>query len=150
MGPFVRRMTRFGSMATIVVTLAIGSTTAMASPRPFNIDSEDAPRSLLEFGRQSALQILFASEKVKGIVTNAVHGSYEPIDALQLLLKGTPLVVKERSDGVLVVEPQVKERVSSARESVPANDRGTSARVAQSDTSNARLQAKSDISPTAN
>jgi outer membrane receptor protein involved in Fe transport len=125
-------------MATIVVTLAIGSTTAMASPRPFNIDSEDAPRSLLEFGRQSALQILFASEKVKGIVTNAVHGSYEPIDALQLLLKGTPLVVKERSDGVLVVEPQVKERVSSARESVPAND------TARSDSSGARVQVNSD------
>src|SRR6266404_5849719 len=138
MHSFVRKVRHFGSTATIFLSLAIGSTTAMASPRPFSIDSEDAPQSLLEFGRQSALQILFASEKVKGIVTNAVHGSYEPIDALQLLLKGTPLVVKERSDGVLVVEPQVKERVSSARESVPAND------TARSDSSGARVQVNSD------
>src|SRR5258708_22852740 len=146
----VRKVRHFGSTATIFLLLAIGSTTAMASPRAFSIDSEDAPQSLLEFGRQSALQILFASEKVKGIVTNAVHGSYEPIDALRLLLKGTSLVVREKSDGVLVVEPQVKEHASSEREPIPANDRGTSARVAQSDTSNARLQARSDSGPTAN
>jgi iron complex outermembrane recepter protein len=143
MRSFVRKVSNCGAMATIVLTLAIGSTAAMASPKPFNIDSEDAPRSLLEFGRQSAVQILFASEKVKGIVTNAVRGSYEPIDALHLLLKGTPLVVREKSDGVLVVELQVKEGVSSERESVPANDGGTSARLAQSDTSDARLQVKS-------
>src|ERR1700677_1368609 len=143
MGSFAQKMTKFGSMATIVVALAIGGTTAMASPRSFNIDSQDAPRSLLEFGRQSALQILFASEKVKGIVTNAVHGSYEPIDALHLLLKGTPLVVREKSDGVLVVEPQVKERASSAREAALAED-GPSARLAGSDSSGARVPVSSD------
>jgi iron complex outermembrane receptor protein len=138
----VRKVRHFGSMA-ICLTLAIGSTTALASPIPFSIDAEDASQSLLEFGRQSALQILFASEKVKGIVTNAVHGSYEPIDALLLLLKGTPLVVREKSDGVLVVEPQLKERVTSERVSVPPNDGGNSARLAHSDSSSARVQVSS-------
>jgi iron complex outermembrane receptor protein len=103
---FIRESRCFGSVAAIVLTFALGSTAANASPKSFSIDSEEAPRSLLEFGRQSALQILFASAKVKGIVTNAVRGDYEPIDALHLLLNGTPLVVSEKSDGVLVVEPQ--------------------------------------------
>src|SRR5258708_34529358 len=144
MGSSVRKVRHFGWMATIVLALAIGSTTAMASPRPFSIDSEDAPQALLEFGRQSKLQILFASEKVKGIVSNAVHGSYEPIDALLLLLKGTPLVVRENSDGVLVVEPQPKERITSERVSVPPNDGGTSPPLARSDSSRARVQVSSD------
>src|SRR5260370_13168493 len=95
----VRMVRHFGSMA-ICLTLAIGGTTALASPIPFSIDSEDAPQSLLEFGRQSKLQILFASEKVKGIVSNAVHGSYEPIDALLLFLKGTPLVFRGNCAGL--------------------------------------------------
>ena len=95
----------FVSIATLLLAFALGTTAALASSRPFNIDAQEAPRSLLEFGRQSAVQILFASEKVKGIITNAVHGSYEPVDALRLLLKGTPLVVSEKPDGVLVVEP---------------------------------------------
>ena len=87
------------------LTLALGSMAVVATPRPFNIVSEDARRSLLEFGRQSEEQILFASEEVKGVITNAVHGNYEPIDALHLLLRGTTLVASEKRDGVLVVEP---------------------------------------------
>jgi len=97
--------------------LLFGSTAAIATPRPFNIDAQEAPRSLLEFGRQSAVQILFASENVKGITTNAVHGTYEPIDALRLLLKGTPLVVSEKPNGVLIVEP--KTRAKGASKSAP-------------------------------
>src|ERR1700693_5749412 len=119
MRSLIRRARHFVAMAIMCLTLAIGSTIAMASPRPFSIDSEDAPRSLLEFGRQSALQILFASDKVKGIVTNAVHGNYEPVEALRLMLKGTPLVVREKADGVLVVEPQVKEPGSSGKMECP-------------------------------
>jgi iron complex outermembrane receptor protein len=90
------------------LALGLASTPALASPRAFSVDSQDASRSLLEFGRQSAVQILFASEKVKGITTNAVHGNYEPIDALRLLLKDTSLIVSEKSDGILVVEPRGK------------------------------------------
>jgi iron complex outermembrane receptor protein len=97
---------RIVAAATALLVFALGSTTALGSPRSFSIDAEEAPSSLLEFGRQSAVQILFATEKVKGVITNAVHGNYEPIDALRLLLKGTPLVVSEKADGVLVVEPQ--------------------------------------------
>src|SRR5260221_784883 len=100
------RESRIVASATFLLVFALGSTTALGSPRSFSIDAQEAPSSLLEFGRQSAVQILFATEKVKGVITNAVHGSYEPIEALRLLLKGTPLVVSEKADGVLVVEPQ--------------------------------------------
>src|SRR5258708_29581906 len=115
------------SVAAFLLALALGSTAALASPRPFSIDAQEAPRSLLEFGRQSAVQILFASEKVKGIVTNAVHGNYEPIDALRLLLKGTPLVVSEKSDGVLVVEPQRDAQGVSNLAPLPTGEAGNSA-----------------------
>jgi iron complex outermembrane receptor protein len=141
----IRGFRYFNSAAAIFLMLALGSTAANASPKPFSIESEDAPRSLLEFGQQSALQILFASEKVKGIVTNAVHGNYEPIDALHLLLKGTPLVVSEKSDGVLVVEPQVKARntqLNADPESINGDRSPT--RLVQSATTSAQSQSGSD------
>src|SRR5579862_9543561 len=100
------RGARYFASVGVFLAFVAGSTAVFASPKPFSIDSEEAPHSLLEFGRQSAVQILFASEQVRGIVTNAVHGNYEPIDALRLLLKGTILVVSEKADGVLVVERQ--------------------------------------------
>ena len=124
----------------IVLALTLASTSALASPKPFNIDSEEAPRSLLEFGRQSAMQILFASEKVKGVVTNAVHGNYEPLDALRMLLKGTPLVISEKADGVLVVGPRVTGRNSSTADPVLANGDGRSASLGQSDAVGAQYE----------
>lgn len=143
MRSFVCEARCFSSVAGLFVALALGSATAMASPKPFSIDVQEAPRSLLEFGRQSALQILFASEKVKGIVTNAVHGNYEPIDALKLLLKGTPLVVSEKPEGVLVVEPMNAHNTSNTSRA-SASDADSSTRVAQATTTGAESRSSSD------
>lgn len=135
MHSFARGKLFCGSVSAILLTLALGSTTALASPTPFSIDSQEAPLSLLEFGKQSAVQILFASDMVKGIITNAVHGKYEPIDALRLLLKGTPLVVSEKSDGVLVVSLGAKTRSSiNENPASVASDDGSSTRLTQSKT----------------
>jgi len=136
----------FRSVAIIFLTFILGATVAIASPKSFNIDSEDAPRSLLEFGRQSALQILFASDKVKGIVTNAVHGNYEPIDALRLLLKDTPLVVSEKADGVLVVElAGTPHRISNSTPSL-TEEAGNSSQFSQANTTRNQSQS-GPISP---
>jgi hypothetical protein len=73
MRTFVRNNNRCGrAVAAILLAFMLGSTAAHASPRQFNIESEEACRALLEFGRQSAVQILFSPAKVKGVVTNAV------------------------------------------------------------------------------
>jgi iron complex outermembrane recepter protein len=138
----VRELRCFVSVAAFLLAFALGSTTALASPRPFSIDVQEAPRSLLEFGRQSAVQILFASEKVKGVVTNAVHGNYEPIDALRLLLKGTPLVVSEKPDGVLVVEPQRDAQGVSNLAPLPTGEAGNAVRLAQSTTAGATSETR--------
>ena len=126
--------------------LALGGTRAMATPKSFSIDSQDAPRSLLAFGQQSALQILFESDKVKGVITNAVHGSYEPIEALRLLLKGTPLMLSERSNGVLVVGPLVKSRNSLNADPV-LNADGSATRLAQSSAPGQQAQTSTDRLP---
>jgi iron complex outermembrane receptor protein len=131
-------------IAVFALMLLLGGTAAMASPKSFSIDSQDAPHSLLEFGRQSGLQILFASDKVKGITTNAVYGSYEPIDALHLLLKGTPLTVSEKSEGVLVVGPQLKARNSLSAEPVAGNTDGSTARLAQATAAASQPQSGAD------
>jgi iron complex outermembrane receptor protein len=132
------------SIAAFALALLLGGTAAMAaSPQSFSIDSQDAPRALLEFGRQSSLQILFESDKVKGITTNAVHGSYEPIEALRLLLKGTPLVISEKSEGVLVVGPQAKAHSTLSANPASVNSDGSAARLAQSNATTA--QPPSDI-----
>ena len=141
MRTFVRRTRRF-RLAAIFSGLVLGAAVATASPKSFSIDSEEATRSLLDFGRQSTLQILFRSGEVKGIFTNAVHGDYEPIDALRLLLKGTPLVISEKSDGVLVVELQLN-RSNSSVNSISTNNDDASTRLVQPGTTSAQSQSAS-------
>jgi len=92
--------------------LLAGSQAAFATPKTFDIEPSEASHSLLEFGRQASIQILFASEKVKGFTTNTVRGDYEPLEAIRLLLSGTGLSVSEKANGVLVVEPTKEKRVS--------------------------------------
>jgi iron complex outermembrane recepter protein len=102
------------SAALLIVFVFAGSQLAIANTKSFDIAPSDATRSLLEFGRQSSLQILFASDKVRGFVTNAVHGDYEPLAAIHLMLSGTGLSVSEKSGGVLVVEPERRAKRTSA------------------------------------
>jgi len=103
----------FLNSALTLCLLFAGSRAAIATPKSFDIGASDAAHSLIDFGRQASVQIVFASEKVKGFTTNAVHGSYEPIQAIRLLLSGTGLSVSEKESGVLVVEPTKEKRASS-------------------------------------
>jgi iron complex outermembrane recepter protein len=140
----VLKVQRFASTPALILAFLFASNAAMATPVQFNIDSEEAPRSLLEFGRQSTLQILFETEKVKGVITNAVHGSYEPIDALNVLLRGTTLVGREKAGGVLVVELQGKSRGTSKVS--PPTDAG-STQLVQSNAANTRASTGSPSGP---
>lgn len=129
-------------LCVAVALLFVVTSVALATPRTFTIDAEDASHALLEFGRQSAVQILFASEKVRGITTNAVHGDFEPIDALKVLLKGTRLTVSEKADGVLVVDIGAIHSASN-RTTVedPVGTPSDSLRVTQADQTSAKVRA---------
>jgi len=115
----------FLNSALALCLLFAGSRAAIATPKSFDIGASDASHSLIDFGRQASVQIVFASEKVKGFTTNAIHGDYEPMEAIRLLLSGTGLSVSEKASGVLVVEPTKEKRASSGvgREST-TSDRG--------------------------
>src|SRR5258705_85798 len=102
------------SAAILALMVFAGSRVAMADPKTFDIGPLDATRSLLEFGRKSSWEILLASEKVRGFVPNAVHGAYEPLDAIHLMLNGTGLSVSEKTTGVLVVEPEKRAKHTSS------------------------------------
>src|SRR5258708_2078581 len=88
------------SAAILALMVFAGSRVAMADRETCDFGPLDASRSLREFGGRSSWQILFASDKVRGFVTNAVLGAYEPLDAIHLMLNGTGLSVSEKTTGV--------------------------------------------------
>lgn len=53
-----------------------------------------AAQTLKEFARQAQIQIIFDARSVEGVVTNAIDGRMEPAEALERMVRGTPLYVR--------------------------------------------------------
>lgn len=66
-----------------------------AKPRRYHIPAGPAEAALKQFAVQSGRQILFPTDAVAGLTTNAVQGRYTMTEALDLLLAGAPLFVRE-------------------------------------------------------
>lgn len=69
----------------------------------FNIAGGDADDRISQWSRAAHLNVLYEMEKVTGVVTQPVHGSFEPIEALRLMLKGTHLAADPVSASAVAV-----------------------------------------------
>lgn len=69
----------------------------------FDVPSEDAGKSIPELGRQARVQIIAPGEMLHGLVTPAIKGSYDLRLALEMMLKGTDLVVDHEEDGIITI-----------------------------------------------
>src|SRR5687768_9257374 len=86
------------AMAWIAIVAAAWcswGTAAEPTRRNFDLPAEPAEQSLKRFSAQSGLGVLFVSESVAGVRTNAVKGSFTPREALDLLLADTSLIATQ-------------------------------------------------------
>ena len=102
--------------------------------RSFDIPSDAAEKSLAMFAKQSGVEVLFSTEAAAGIRTEAIKGEIVPLEALQFMLAGTPLViVRDDKNGVLritkgvPVNPKAQGRALAAAGSVRPEEAGKSA-----------------------
>jgi|ERR1700728_1189382 iron complex outermembrane receptor protein len=66
---------------------------ALSQAISFNIPAQAATTAIAEFARQASLQIIAPADKLKGVRTHAIVGTFEIRAALEQLLDGTGLVV---------------------------------------------------------
>ncbi len=69
--------------------------------KTFDLKADAAERALKAFSAQSRVEVLFSSDAAAGVRTNAVKGDYTPIEAVELMLAGTVLYVRDASNGVV-------------------------------------------------
>src|SRR5579872_6775624 len=69
----------------------------------FHVPAGDAAKTLNEFSRQANLQLLFDFDTVRGRLTQAVDGWFEPRDALRRLLGDSGLTFTLVNDRTLAV-----------------------------------------------
>ena len=64
---------------------------------------------MLELARQAGIQVIAPGDQLHGIVTPAVKGSYDVNFALNLMLKGTGLIVSRSAEGIVTISlPETK------------------------------------------
>jgi outer membrane receptor protein involved in Fe transport len=72
-------------------------------PRVVHVPAGPASEGIAELARQTDLQILAPEADLRGARTNAVHGRYEPREALRRMLAGTSLRMSDESGRVITV-----------------------------------------------
>ena len=103
----------------------VASGRAAEATKSYSIESGPAATTLKEFAEQSGRSVLFSTEKVQGISTNAIRGELTAEEALDRLLSGTRLsAVPEKSTGGFAIRREVSIEVAEKNvSSRPANSR---------------------------
>ncbi len=90
--------------------------------RLFNIPAQGAESALKVFSEQSGSGVIMNANIVDGIHTNRLHGTFAPLEALQLLLGDTGLMATpDEKSGAFVVHRLVK--LSAAKLPLPRSPR---------------------------
>ncbi|MFZ5496129.1 MAG: TonB-dependent receptor domain-containing protein [Verrucomicrobiota bacterium] len=68
-----------------------------------DVPAQPAAAALLEFSRQSGIEVLFPHDELQGATTAGVRGSFEPGEALDRLLRDTGFAARQNQPGKFVV-----------------------------------------------
>ena len=86
-------------LASLVGTTSVWAAEAPHNKVRFNLPSDEFPKAILEFYRQSRIEVLFLSkDALSAIHTHPVIGEYEPGQALDIMLQGTGLIYNFATD----------------------------------------------------
>jgi iron complex outermembrane receptor protein len=102
---FPRRPTLLRLNVFAAAVLLAASSYAQTAKVTLDIPAEPLDKALNALARQSGIQILFASEVAKSKNAPLLKGDYTVREALDKLLTGSGLVVREQADKTYTVQP---------------------------------------------
>ncbi len=98
-------------VAMVLLLLSAVLRLAAAEPltRVFDVPADLAEKTLRLFSVQSGFEVLFSSDAAHGVRTNAIKGEFSPREAVNRMLAGTALHVRDERNGVFhlgLVDPR--------------------------------------------
>jgi iron complex outermembrane recepter protein len=91
--------TALPAICSLALSLPMASQ-VQAAELEINIPAQALGSALQEFGRQSNMQVLYSTEDITGLRSNAVSGNLEPTAAIAQLLKGTGIAYSVQGNSV--------------------------------------------------
>lgn len=107
------------SCATVTASIAVTYPSliyAQEQTHPFDIPAQELDTALRAFARASLQQVAFEERSVKGKRSVAVKGEFTARDALDRLLSGSGLSVRNGESGLLIVSDVAQTSTTSARQ----------------------------------
>jgi iron complex outermembrane receptor protein len=109
------------ALSAFLIATALATGTAAAAPVSFNIPPQDLSKALIAFADQSHLRITVAPDIAAGRSAQALVGTFEPADALRLLI-GSDLTFEFIGDRDVVVERRKQAAATPSPTPDPAAD----------------------------
>jgi hypothetical protein len=110
-------------MYLCIVAFRIVAAEATKNLRDFDIPPNDAVTALRHFASQSGLQVIYSGSAVSGVKTSRVKGRFTPREALDRMLAGTTLSVKEdEKTGAMAIMPARPTTKPPAKSAAASND----------------------------
>lgn len=146
----LKTMTGRTTIAAILAGLSMSAHAVADTARAIHVSAGDLVAALESLAKQADIELVYQAEQLRGIHTDGVNGTYEPKEAVSLLLKGTQLTIRtDDATGVMLVAPPKASPSGSsssrsgtgaggaANASEPSKSFWSRLRLAQSDTPSA-------------
>ncbi len=92
----------------VALTAMCGYLPIYAQVGQFDIPSEKGSKSIPELAQQAGVQILAPGAPLQSIITPEIKGTFDVDVALEMMLKGTDLVVSRTAEGVITISSRQK------------------------------------------
>lgn len=134
-----------GAASFLALSLVLPAS-AEEEPRAFNIPAQPLSEAVMEFARQSKLNVVAPAHLTRGKTSRAISGEMDPRDALRLLMSDAPIDVRSGNDGAIILvqavtdvpKPQTSPTADPA--TLPATPRDPAGTAGSQPTRSATLQ----------
>jgi iron complex outermembrane receptor protein len=93
------------TLAAVACAISFSAHAMANGPTQVNVPAGDLVPALEALEKQAAIELVFQPEQLKSFRTKGVTGTYEPKDAVRILLKGTSLELRTDPTGAMVIVP---------------------------------------------
>lgn len=105
----------------VAVSLALAAPAFAAvsvEPITFSIEKKRMPEALTQWSEATGLQVISHAEFIRDLTSNAVVGTYTPMEALRLLLANTELTFDTIGDHTVAIQ-SAKQNVTARKTALP-------------------------------
>ena len=94
------------TLLLLIAVCGMSVVRAASSKVKFNLPADEFPKAILEFYHQSKVEVLFrTTDSIRKVRTQPVVGTFEPHEALEIMLRGTGLTYVVDSDRSVIIQP---------------------------------------------